>query len=95
MNNKDFPVQLSREELKMFPDVPRSIAWETIAPFDDQAKLNHCDQDLERLAQRGGLSPWELYCVMHRLRHRDAWDITERTAVEFLMELKKQSEPTK
>lgn len=43
---------------------PSSIPWEAIAPYDGQAKYNHGGQSLERLAERGGLSPLEAYLVM-------------------------------
>lgn len=43
---------------------PRSVPWELVAAHAKQAKLNH-DQTLERLAERGGLDPRELWCVVH------------------------------
>ena len=41
-----------------------SVPWRMIEPYAAQAKANH-DQTLERLAQRGGLDPCELYCIVH------------------------------
>lgn len=46
-----------------------SIPWAMIAPYERQALRNH-NQTLERLAERGGLSPMEAMAVFdgHRLR---------------------------
>lgn len=59
-------------EQKMFPILidhegtagpcPSAIPWECIAPYEKHAQNNH-GQTLERLAQRGGLSPGEAYYV--------------------------------
>jgi hypothetical protein len=40
-----------------------SIPWTMIAPYEDQAQRNH-SQSLERLAERGGLSPFEAVRVL-------------------------------
>ncbi len=45
-----------------------SIPWSVVAPFERQASLNHGGQTLERLAERGGLSPRELWHMMHGRR---------------------------
>lgn len=42
---------------------PNSIPWGLIEPHREQAKANH-GQSLERLNERGGLSPVELYYVL-------------------------------
>lgn len=42
----------------------RSIPWEMVAPYEQQARANH-DQSLERLNERGGLDVGELWCVVH------------------------------
>lgn len=59
-------------ETRMFPILidhegtagpcPSAIPWECIAPYEKHALNNH-GQTLERLAQRGGLSPIEAYMV--------------------------------
>lgn len=41
-----------------------SVPWSLVEPFERQAQANH-GQSLERLAERGGLSPFELWAVMH------------------------------
>lgn len=86
MKTKFFPVLLSNEDLKRFPDVPRFIPWSELQPFEDQAVYNH-SQDLEQLASRGGLCPVEIYYVMHRQRWRGVNTVDEKTAVEFLKSL--------
>jgi hypothetical protein len=40
-----------------------SVPWSLVAPHEGQARNNH-DQSLDRLAERGGLSPSELWCVV-------------------------------
>lgn len=44
-----------------------SVPWRLVEPYADQAKANH-DQTLERLNERGGLSPGELWCLVHGKR---------------------------
>jgi hypothetical protein len=50
-----------------------SVLWSFVAPHERQVKENH-DQTLERLAERGGLSPSELWCAVNgeRLRKQPA-----------------------
>lgn len=43
---------------------PRSVPWSFAEAFREQAMENH-GQTLERLAQRGGLSPEEMWCAAH------------------------------
>lgn len=42
----------------------RSIPWDVIAPHEAQARRNHGQQTLSRLAERGGLSPCEAIAVL-------------------------------
>jgi len=60
---KRFPVLLTHWERDQYEDCPESIPWELIEPHEWQARRNHY-QSLERLAERGGLSPDELVAVM-------------------------------
>lgn len=69
---KTFPVicrfsQYSRQQqIRLEVLTPRAVPWDFIAPHEAQAQRNH-DQSLERLAQRGGLSPYEMVmCVRGR-----------------------------
>lgn len=45
-----------------------AIPWEMIAPHDAQAMKNHSDQNLEKLASRGGLSCCEAMAVLEDRR---------------------------
>jgi len=67
MSERRFPVLryigFTREErvlLETLTDVP----WEFVAEHERQALSNH-SQTVNRLAERGGLSLWELWCVVH------------------------------
>lgn len=42
---------------------PSSIPWDAIEPYEGHAQANH-QQTLQRLSERGGLSPIEAYMVM-------------------------------
>ena len=53
-----------------------SIPWRVIAPHEAQARINH-DQSLERLAQRGGLSPMEAHFVLADQRWRGVVTLDE------------------
>ena len=59
---------------RMFPVLSgkrvKSVPWRIVQRHAWQAKRNH-EQTLERLAERGGLSPAELLCVLND-RH---WDM--------------------
>lgn len=45
---------------------PRSVPWSFVEAFRDQAEANH-GQTLERLAERGGLGPDEMWLAAHGL----------------------------
>jgi hypothetical protein len=64
---------------------PRSVPWDLVKDHEKQAQHNH-SQSLERLAQRGGLSPMELWCVVHDKDFYDhgEWRMTEAKAIEWL-----------
>lgn len=69
----NFPILLTYGQQKNNPDWPRSVPWSMIEPHERQARINH-DQILERLAERGGLTPLELRRVLED-RPFDASDI--------------------
>lgn len=46
------------------PGAIASVPWSLVEPHRDWARLNH-GQTLERLAERGGLCPVELWMVIH------------------------------
>lgn len=62
---------------------PRSIPSGLVDGHDEQAQINH-SQTLEHLASRGGLSPLELWCVVHDKKWHDKGDMTEAKAIEWL-----------
>lgn len=59
------PDEYGRSQLQC----PRSIPWALIEPQDAQAHSNH-GQSLERLAERGGLSPSEAVAVIEGRKWR-------------------------
>lgn len=59
------------------------LPWVLVAPHEAQARHNH-DQSLERLAQRGGLSPCEMVAIMEG---KDWSEITHKGACRRLREL--------
>lgn len=52
---------------------PRNVPWAMLAPYEWQAKRHH-DQTLQRLAERGGLSPCEMVAVLEGRDHRTMAD---------------------
>lgn len=90
--------------VKMFPILktgrwgktvlPASIPWSLVAPHEAYAQKYH-SQSLERLAQRGGLAPEELW---HVILHKD-WDgsskynVSEEEALEWLQKLLQEAQP--
>ena len=65
-----FPILLSYRESREHPDCPKEVPWALVEPCRVRAQKNH-SQTLERLAERGGLSPAELRCALENkeLRH--------------------------
>ena len=75
---------------------PRSIPWSLVERWRTQAERNH-GQTLERLAERGGLAPEELYLAAHGLALREYRRLDERECGDWLVNLVKFSdfdEPT-
>lgn len=62
--DKMFPIDPYR--MKGEPWFPREIPWAAAETFRTQAEKNH-GQTLERLADRGGLSPEEIYFAVKGL----------------------------
>lgn len=61
---KTFPIMLgARDESARYGPVPGRIPWSIVEPGRQRAMKNH-SQTLERLAERGGLSPGELMCAL-------------------------------
>lgn len=64
-----FTVMMSLKEEPLLRRDPslyfrRSVPWAMVAPHEAQARTNHGGQTLQRLFERGGLSPFELVCVL-------------------------------
>ena len=59
-------------------ECPDNIPWELIEPHRRQAMYNH-SQTLERLDERGGLSPIELYFVLNDRDYSEIEVIKEKT----------------
>jgi hypothetical protein len=62
---------------------PRGVPWSLVGSHERQAQKNH-SQSLERLSQRGGLSPLELWCVVNDKHWHEKGDMTETKAIEWL-----------
>lgn len=77
--SRQFPVLSA----KRTPGCPLSIPWELVAPFENQARINHA-QSLNRLAERGGLCPVELYYVMHELSYPMVNALPADAAIDWL-----------
>ena len=72
---KTFPILFSYSDRFKYPrpdELPRQVPWSLVEPHEAQARANH-GQTLERLAQRGGLDPVELYLVLHNLPLQKIW----------------------
>lgn len=66
MTARDFPVLKGYGDRRRFGNdfAPGSVPWSMVEAFEARAQRNHGGQTLERLAERGGLSPYELNCVL-------------------------------
>jgi hypothetical protein len=67
---------------------PATVPWSLVEPWREQAEENH-GQTLERLNERGGLAPQEMWLAAHGfgLRSTDLKRITEREAGEWLIRI--------
>ena len=64
MSERQFPIQVCDTRRHTHAvRAPRRIPWGIVEPGREQAMRNH-DQTLERLAERGGLTPGELRCAI-------------------------------
>jgi len=67
---------------------PKAVPWSLLAPHEARARRNH-SQSLERLAERGGLSPAEMVDVIRGL----PWDTTRsENAVPILLQMLREHE---
>lgn len=63
---------------------PASLPWALVEPWREQAEVNH-SQTLERLNERGGLAPQELWVAAHGKSLRAMCEISEEAAGEWLI----------
>lgn len=68
---------------------PASLPWVMVEPWRRQAELNH-SQTLERINERGGLAPEELWCAAHGYGLRRIREITESEAGRWLARVAEQ-----
>ena len=61
-----------------------ALPWAIVRPHEEQAKKNHCGQNLETLADRGGLSVAELYYVLQDRKFPMHQAISEKDAAKWL-----------
>lgn len=61
---RTFPVMTPYRDRDKWSRCPRSVPWSVVEPFERRAIRNH-DQTLARLAERGGLSPYELWSLVN------------------------------
>lgn len=66
-------------------DCPEFVPWDLLRGAESQAQRNH-SQSLSRLAERGGLSPLELYAVLRGIDFPWGGDYTKKTeyAVRYI-----------
>lgn len=82
MGERRFPVlNQQRGHPRDHKTMPRSVPWDFAEKFRDQAQQNH-GQTLERLAERGGLAPEEMWLAAagHGLKIQ----IDEQVAIDWL-----------
>lgn len=65
---------------------PVAVCWDVIKDHETQAQSNHGGQTLKHLAERGGLSPKELWCVAHdtKFHSEQGMKMTEALAIDWL-----------
>ena len=79
-----FPILTTYDERRRHPDWPQSVPWSLVAPHEAQAKANHY-QTLERLAERGGLSPLEMLAVITDRDYDEVSKLDPDEAVTLIM----------
>lgn len=91
MSSIDFPIMGHTRAHTLGYDA-FTIPWAMLAPHEPQAMRNHCGQSLQRLAERGGLSPCEALAVLDDRRWKQmdlmgAMHELRRRAAEFEQEI--------
>lgn len=80
-----FPILGGRDDVERGQEYPASVSWSFVKPFAAQAQDNH-RQSLSELAERGGLSATELWCIAHGMRLREGFAACggDQNAIEWL-----------
>jgi len=71
--------------------MPKTVPWAFAETLRAQAANNH-GQTLERLAERGGLGPEEMYAAAHGWKWGRIGNVTEADAIAWLVEAVKPYE---
>lgn len=93
MSDSRFPV-LNQQNCRLRDRkiMPRSVPWAFVEAFRRQAEENH-GQTLERLAERGGLAPEEMWVAAHGRRPRQADMPDAQVAIDWLYEASGEPHP--
>ena len=65
-------------------EMPATVPWEFVETFRKQAESNH-SQTLERLAERGGLAPNEMWYAAHGTHFFKSKKIGEQESIDWLV----------
>lgn len=91
---KEFPILSDRDRDTNTETPYCSIPWSLIEPHRKRAEYNHCGQTLERLAQRGGLSPRETLVAIRDLPLGHVKFLNVTASYELLMKMAKELPPS-
>ncbi len=69
-----------------FPDFPKTISFELLEPFRENIEARH-GQTLERLNERGGLSPGEIYMGINDINLKDMPKFCELRGFPAILDL--------
>lgn len=100
MSTRQFPIFFTYlDDNKRIYVEGTTIPWSAVANHDEQAKRNHCDQNLERLAQRGGLGVCEAVAVIEDRRWtpmnpRAAYERLKKLVPEYQPKVTNRDKPT-
>ena len=78
-----FPIMLMADPWHELPVQENAIPWEIIASHEAQAHRNH-GQTLQRLAERGGLSPCEAVAIIEDKDYRTRWPYNIMSAEQMV-----------
>ena len=72
--------------MKRYYALPKTIPFELLEPFRENIEKRH-GQTLERLNERGGLSPGEIYLGIHNIGLREAPRFVEIRGLVAVLDL--------